>query len=336
MCLLACAPLGCSSDGESSTPAVTSVGGGPGFFTNIALCPLADGIRSAILAGTLLVPVDLPAFVTALQDADFSGVQHSLEASADAKRPGWMTATSRDFAVGVDARGDGVVVLGSGEVYVVSGCPLDGLGQVHRLDLALAAAWTLLVELQPPSDVPAAVRGWTRPAAWYGDSSVTYLRQYLADGLDLNGAQSGGLALSVAPKGAGFGIYGAANAGGAGDVVGIEVLRLGDAEVASHDKRVVKGPGALVWDVGEFVGAGETAVELDLLIADTSVRWKIGVWDAFFEAFFGGDDGKATEPAVTPPVLAVQLLGALPGRAQGSRLLGALELPDAVTALLAG
>lgn len=70
------------------------------------------------------------------------------------------------------------------EALVASACPLGSLGQVHRLDEALARALRAMASVTVESGAVLTLR-WAWPTAIYGEGG-RYWRQALGEGLDLN------------------------------------------------------------------------------------------------------------------------------------------------------
>ena len=329
---LASALLLCSCAGTPGGTVGAGDGGGGadgttgGFWTNPALCDPALGLRSALRAGPLVVGVpaaiaEADAVADALVVAGYAGVTRT----DDLGLVGGVAAA--------DARGDLVIWPGDGGLVVASSCELDSLGQVHRLDDALLAftgavaavenqAITVAAKLPLPSHAAQTLR-WARPAGVYGDVSGRYWRHYVGDGLDRNPPTSGALAMGAASGAVGFAVAGASDPGGdVGDVVGVESLTIDGVVVAEQDKRVVRGAATLRWQVVAGLGIGEHSVDLDLIVADASLRWKTGTWTAYVEALFDKDGS-----------LTLSLQGAGAGTLRVSRAISELDLPSALTAV---
>lgn len=318
----------CSTDGPTGSGSGAATASASSFASNPEVCDLRGGVRSAIRLTVTSVTVDLPAFASVLHAEGWTG-RETIDASADLNLPGFVTATS--------ALGDLAILTEDGELWVVSGCELETLGQVHRLDRALAQAWTAAWHTrQPPTPATAdsatdqgAV--WARPTAIYGDQG-SYQRAYLPAQLDLNHAQRGALGLTDTPAAAGFGLYGATDSGGKGDVVGLELLQVAGEDVVSQDKRIVNGAGVIGWDLTGRLTKGETDVEVDAVVLDTSRQWKVGVWRGFFEVLFDAQSAGESTEAVTP-TLTLQLQGTVGAEVLRSTPTAALQLPLSVTQL---
>lgn len=228
----------------------------------------------------------------------------------------------RVYTAGLDLRSDAVFLLASGDLLVASACPLDRLGQVRRLDFALAAAARLLTAVDHPGDWKQETERWTRPEAFYGAKAGTYWRQYLGDATDLQKPLQGTISLAAAPVGLAFGIYGHADAPSkVGDIVRMNDLTVAGKKLAVGETWPVHDVAALVWDLAAAVAAGELPFTADLLVADASVEWNVGVYRGFFEALFA--NGTAG--------LGVSMQGALPGVLRVSRAVSELDLPAAPT-----
>lgn len=224
------------------------------------------------------------------------------------------------YAIGFDFLQDAVLLFEDGSLVVASFCALDGLGQVRRLDFGLAAVSPLVDQIAEGGDYAVETARWAKPAAILGEEAGLYQRHYLNESLDLNKPHSGTLAFSRSPGGAAFGIYGHADTPSlVGDVVGVESLVVGGKPVATQEKQTTTGSAVPVWDLTEHAEKGEVPWSFDLLVADASVEWNVGVYFPFVEALFDPGD---------PAALVVSVQGALPGVTMLSKSLSELPLPD--------
>lgn len=250
-----------------------------------------------------------------------SGNDATDAAAADAGSPP-LKGDPRVYAAGLDLRSDAVFLMASGELLVASACPLDRLGQVRRLDYALAAAARILTAVDHPGDWKLETQRWTRPDAFYGNPAGTYVRHYLGDATDLQKPLQGAISLAATPLGLAFGIYGHADAPSkVGDVVRMNLLTVAGKKLATGETWPVHDVAALVWDLADAVAAGELPFTADLLVADASVEWNVGMYRSFFEALFA-------KPGAG---MGVSLQGALPGTLRVSRDVKELDLPAAPT-----
>ncbi len=302
--------------GCASAPASPGTGdgaaAGKGFAPNPAVCPRSLGIQSAVqtlrpTAGS----VSLTAAAEALAAAGYVSVTRTDDLGL------------ADAVAASDERGDVVVVAQRGELAVVSSCALDGLGQMHRLDDGLARLADAVAGLAG-SNHAAATRRWALPAGIYG-AAGSYWRQAAGTGLDLNAATTGTLSLTADAQ-LGFVIAGASHPESvAGDVVGVQELALEGSAVVTDEKHTVQGPASLRWELPAGV-AGSQALALHLLVTDASLRWQVGAWIPYVEAWFG-----ATDDLPEAATVALSLQGALPGAIRKSQPVSALKLPAALT-----
>ena len=314
-CVAMTAPVACSSASSPSATAAAeaSKDGGDGQSTSAGGAKICKGwrtFRSSVRAEKLGTDIALADFAASLDDANYVPA-HNL----DGPPP--------HYAAGYNKLRDLTILTDGGDVMVASTCALDNLGQARRLDFALAAAAELVAGHGKGVTLAQRTAWWARPSGWYTEVAARYQRQYLADGLDLNKPMSGTIACTEAPVAAGFGLVGSADAPStSGDVVAVESLSVDGVVVASGEKAKSKAEVALFVDFSAAVGKGELPLELDLLVADASIRDDVGTYYPFFEAVF--DQSAA---------LTVSLQGALPGQTYLSRDIDVLALPDAVTAL---
>lgn len=225
-----------------------------------------------------------------------------------------------EYVVMVSPLGDVTYLLSNGDMVVASACPMESLGQVRRLDFALANAIQVLSKVQG-TDYAEETRRWAMPTAYYSDRAGTYWREYFNESLDLNKVQSGVLSCSTTPNAAAFGVYGHADTPSiVGDVIGVESLVVGGVTIAEDQKQTSNGEVALVWNLMPHIGAGEVAWSVDMLVSDASVGFNVGKYYPFIDALFPSDKQAA---------LIVNIQGTLPGPNRTSRAIAELTLPPA-------
>lgn len=318
--LLGVVAVGCSSGGEggyggpdaAASDAADGSAGGGGFHINPSLCAAEAGLRSAIRS--------VPPTAAPLQlDRDEVAGLMLAEGYAGVTRTDDLGLNAG--VAGRDERGDWAIVERTGALTVASSCAVAGLGQVHRLDEALARLANLVAPLTGESPV-VVTRRWTWPTAVYEGGGGRYWRQAAGEGLDLNAPTDGALGIG-APAALGFVLAGASDPGtDAGDVVGIDELAVAGATVVEQDKRVVRGAAALRWPMPALEPGDEVTVRVDLTVADATLRWKVGAWLPYVEALFGSADGAG---------LSFSLQGSLPGAVKVSQPVSAAGLPAAIT-----
>ncbi len=306
-------------DGASVTDA------GPGFDSvqggRATLCSGPRAWESAVrLAGAGDVAL-LPAFAAALVAAGYHVEDHSDDPPvgvADAGGEGDATAAVPPYVVGRDKLQDAVFLLENGDLVVASACPIDGLDQIRRLDWSLAAAIDVLAAAKGGIAYADKVALWALPTAWYSGKAGIYQRQLLHPALDLNKPHDGTLSCTVGPIAAGFGLIGHADVPSAvGDVVGVETLSVAGVVIAQAETIKTTGPVALFWPLAGLVD-GAVSWHVDLMVADASVKWDVGVYRPFVEALF---------PPAATAALVVSLQGAPPGESRVSRSIAELVLP---------
>ncbi len=282
-----------------------------GFHTNPNVCAASAGLLSA-MRSVPLAQEALHLGGSALAHALVADGYAGVTATDDLGLAGGMAAR--------DERGDWVVLLPNGAVAVASACPLGSLGQVHRLDEALARALRAMATVSGESGAVLTLR-WAWPTAIYGEGG-RYWRQALGEGLDLNAPTNGVLGLG-GDAALGFVLAGASHPGSdAGDVVGIDSLSLGGAVVVEQDKRIVRGSAALRWELPAQPAGQEIDVALDMTVADASLRWQVGTWLPYVEALFTQAEGAN---------LSVSLQGSLGGALRVTQPIAAAPLPAALT-----
>jgi hypothetical protein len=287
-------------------------------------CSPTGGYRSVVLVAAAADPALLPAYAAALKAAGYQAAYWDPAAAAAVDPSAPPPVPAQPFAGGINPLGDRVFLLANGDLAVASYCTLDDLGQVRRLDYALAAASQVLASLQTQLDYVAVTRRWAQPTAWYTQRAGQYWRQYLPESIDLNQQQTGQFTFSSAPIGAGFGLYGHADIPSKnGDMVGIDTLTVDGKSATVKTKITSTAQVALAWDMLPFVGAGEHDWTARLFVADASIEWKIGFYLAFFEALYPSE--------AKGPTFSVTQQGSLPGTVKVSRALTEIDLPATIT-----
>lgn len=229
-----------------------------------------------------------------------------------------VDAETRVFVIATDPRQDAVILMENGDLFVASACPLDRLGQARRLDFGLAQAVQTLTKIDHPGEWKLETQRWARPDAFYTATAGLYWRQYVHDAVDLQKPLQGTISLASAPLGLALGVYGHVDLPSAvGDVVRMNSLTVAGKKLASGETWPIGGLASLVWDLAKAMAAGELPFRAELLVADASVEWNVGIYHVFFEALFGkGDQG-----------LGVSTQGALPGQLRVSKPIAEAKLP---------
>jgi len=229
--------------------------------------------------------------------------------------PQW---TGGEYLVASTQLSDLLFVVESGTIGVASWCPAHSLGQIRRLDYALADAlgfWAELVGLDYASETDI----WSQPVAYHTTVGSSYQRSYMNESLDMNEPHGGQLSVSGKPVMAGFVLYGHADAPSAvGDVVGVDLLQLNQAVIAENDTVTVTGQVVRLWDLTPFAGEGENVIMVDPSISDASINWQVGVYHFFAETIF---------PETLKGSLVLNLQGSPPGKLLVSREISILEIP---------
>lgn len=233
--------------------------------------------------------------------------------------PTSVDAETRVFVIATDPRQDAVILMENGDLFVASACPLDRLGQARRLDFGLAQAVQTLTKIDHPGEWKLETQRWARPDAFYTATAGLYWRQYVHDAVDLQKPLQGTISLASAPLGLALGVYGHVDLPSAvGDVVRMNSLTVAGKKLASGETWPIGGLASLVWDLAKAMAAGELPFRAELLVADASVEWNVGIYHVFFEALFGkGEQG-----------LGVSTQGALPGQLRVSKPIAEAKLPS--------
>jgi len=268
-----------------------------------------DSISEADVA----VPSDRPAEwgdSAAVQDAP---QPQDLEA-ADVTE-GW---TGGEYVVALTPLSDLIFLTEEGTLGVASWCPANNLGQIRRLDYTLADAIHIWAELNG-WDYAAETKKWVDPAAYYTTVAGSYQRSYVSESLDLNESHAGQLSVGGKIDMAAVALYGHADSpSNVGDVVGMDLLQIGQSIVAENDTVIASAQVVRLWDISDLVSVGENPITVDPFVQDASINFVVGIYRLFADAvFLDGDTGSV--------VLALQ--GAPPGKLVVSKGVDVLALP---------
>ncbi|MBT3193098.1 MAG: hypothetical protein HN341_11140, partial [Verrucomicrobia bacterium] len=155
---------------------------------------------------------------------------------------------------------DLIFVLADGTIGVVSWCPAHSLGQIRRLDYTLADAIRMFGDIAA-YDYATETEKWTMPVAYYTGKAGSYQRSYMNDSLTIDERHDGQVSITGKPIMAGFALFGHADAPSqVGDVVGVDLLQVGQKVLAENDTVTVTGQVVRLWDFTPLAGEGEIPV----------------------------------------------------------------------------
>ena len=181
---------------------------------------------------------------------------------------------------------DMIYVTSEGTMGVVSWCPAQTLGQIRRLDYALADAFRLWGDVAV-FDYTAETEGWTRPMAYYTKVEGTFQRSYMSDSLEADDPHEGVISISGKPVMAAIALYGHADVPSqAGDLVGMDMLQVGQKVIAEADVDISTGQASFMWNITPLAGEGELPVVIDAAVRDPGLEWEVGVYSIFADAVF--------------------------------------------------
>jgi hypothetical protein len=210
---------------------------------------------------------------------------------------------------------DMIYVTSEGVLGVVSWCPVQTLGQIRRLDYALADAFRLWGDVAV-FDYTAETEGWTRPMAYYTKVEGTFQRSYMSDSLEADDPHEGVISISGKPVMAAIALYGHADVPSqAGDLVGMDMLQVGQKVIAEADVDISTGQASFMWNITPFAGEGELPVVIDAAVRDPGLEWEVGLYSIFADAVF---------PESVHGSFVMNLQGAPPGKLLRSKLLADL------------
>ncbi len=213
---------------------------------------------------------------------------------------------------------DLIFVLADGTIGVVSWCPAHSLGQVRRLDYTLADAIRMFGDIAA-YDYATETEKWTMPVAYYTGKAGSYQRSYMNDSLTIDERHDGQVSITGKPIMAGFALFGHADAPSqVGDVVGVDLLQVGQKVLAENDTVTVTGQVVRLWDFTPLAGEGEIPVVVDAFISDESINWQVGVYRLFADVVF---------PDSVSGSFVLNLQGAPPGKLVVSKDVADMVLP---------
>jgi hypothetical protein len=231
------------------------------------------------------------------------------------QEPAW---TGGEYLIARTPLSDLIFVLDDGTIGVVSWCPAYSLGQIRRLDYTLADAIRFFGDIAA-YDYATETNKWTQPVTYYTAKAGMYQRSYMNDSLSVDEKHDGQVSITGKPMMAGFALYGHADAPSqVGDVVGMDLLQVGQKVLAENDTVTVTGQVVRLWDFSPLAGEGEVPVVVDAYVSDESIDWQVGVYSFFADVIF-------PESANGSFVLSLQ--GAPPGKLMVSKAVGTLVLP---------
>lgn len=194
--------------------------------------------------------------------------------------------TGGEYLIARTPLSDLIFVLNDGTIGVVSWCPANSLGQVRRLDYTLADAIRLFGDIAA-YDYATETDKWTLPVAYYTATAGAYQRSYMNESLTIDERHDGQVAITGKPLMAGFALYGHADSPSQdGDVVGVDLLQVGQKVLAENDTVTVTGQVVRLWDFTPLAGEGEIAVVVDAYVSDESIDWQVGVYRFFADVVF--------------------------------------------------
>jgi len=234
-----------------------------------------------------------------------------------ATEPEW---TGGEYLIARTQLSDLVFVLETGTIGAASWCPAHSLGQIRRLDYALAEAVRLWADTNVASyDYVKETDVWSLPNAYYTAVEANFQRTYMNESLDSKEAHTGKLSVSGKPVMTAFGIYGHADAPSAvGDRVGMDLLQIGQAVVEENYSDTLTGQVVQMWNITNFVGEGENSILVDGFVSDAGLDWQVGVYHFFAEVIF---------PETVHGSFVMHLQGAPPGKLLSSKPIETLVLP---------
>jgi len=231
------------------------------------------------------------------------------------EEPSW---TGGKYVIARTPRSDLLFVLESGVIGVVSWCPADSLGQIRRLDYTLADA-VRIWGMGAGYDYVKETKAWAAPVSYYTQTEGAYQRSYMNDSLDMNEPHNGQLSIAGEHIMAGFALYGHADAPSqVGDVVGVDLLQIGQTVIAENDTVTISGQVTLLWDVTPLAGEGENLIVADPFVSDASINWQVGHYYFFADAVFPGSIHGS---------FVLNLQGSPPGKLIVSKAIDALVIP---------
>jgi hypothetical protein len=247
--------------------------------------------------------------------SDSSG--DSVPAEDVKEAPVW---SGGEYLVARTSLSDMIFLLQDGTIGVASWCPAHSLGQIRRLDYSLADAVAIWASPEVANlDYQQESAVWTRPSAYYTLVEGGYQRTYMNPSLDLNESHDGQLSISGKPLMVAFALYGHADAPSTvGDIVGMELLKIGSKTVAEKDTVTVTAQVVRLWEATPYVGDGENPIVVDAYVMDATIEWNCGVYDLFADAVF---------PDTVHGSFVLNLQGAPPGKLIVSKPIDSLLVP---------
>ncbi len=276
---------------------------------------IADGV----LGDTISEPPDVvtresfaPEDVYMMPDISWP-VEEIVEEVVEA--PVW---TGGEYLIARTPLSDLIFVLADGTIGVVSWCPANSLGQMRRLDYTLADAIRLFGDVAA-YDYATETDKWTMPVAYYTGSAGSYQRSYMNESLTIDERHDGQVSITGKPLMAGFALYGHADSPSqVGDVVGMDLLQVGQKVLAENDTVTVTGQVVRLWDFSPLAGEGEISVVVDAFVSDESINWEVGVYRFFADVVF---------PESVSGSFILNLQGSPPGKLVVSKDIDSMVLP---------
>jgi len=226
--------------------------------------------------------------------------------------------TGGEYVIALTGLNDVIFLVEDGTLGVASWCPIKSLGQVRRLDYTLVDAVRIFGDLAM-YDFIKETDGWARPVSYYSHEEGVYQRSYMSESLDIDEGHSGQLSISGNPTMAGFALYGHADSPSqVGDVVGVDLLQVGQTKVAENDTVTVSAQVVRLWDISSLIGEGENPVIVDPFVQDASINWQVGRYYFFADVVF---------PDNIHGSLVMNLQGAPPGKLLISKSVESLAVP---------
>lgn len=226
--------------------------------------------------------------------------------------------TGGEYLIARTPLSDLIFVLADGTLGVVSWCPANSLGQMRRLDYALGDAVRMFGDIAA-YDYATETDKWIMPVAYYTATAGTYQRSYMNESLSIDERHDGQVSISGNPIMAGFVLYGHADTPSqVGDVVGVDLLQVGQKVLAENDTVTVTGQVVRLWDFTPLAGDGEIPVIVDAFVSDESINWQVGVYRFFADVVF---------PASISGSFVLNLQGSPPGKLVVSKAIDGMLLP---------
>ncbi len=274
-------------------------------------------IADPVIGDAISEPPDIMTRETMIDMAGMADVVWPLEEIVEeiVETPLW---SGGEYLIARTPLSDLIFVLADGTIGVVSWCPAHSLGQIRRLDYALADAVRLFGEIAA-YDYATETEKWTMPVAYYTAKAGSYQRSYMNDSLTIADRHEGQVSITGKPIMAGFALFGHADAPSQnGDVVGMDLLQVGQKVLAENDTVTLTGQVVQLWDFTAMAGEGEIVVVVDAFVSDAHINGLVGVYRIFADAVF---------PDSINGSLVLNLQGSPPGKLVVSKDIVDIVLP---------